>query len=41
MGFPEDFLLPDDPKLSKHLLGNAVVPNVAEWITGKVAEWAA
>lgn len=41
MGFPEDFLLPEDPKLSKHLLGNAVVPNVAEWLTGKVAEWAA
>lgn len=30
MGFPEGYVLPADPKLAMHLLGNAVVPKVAE-----------
>ena len=30
MGFPADYVLPADPKLAMHLLGNAVVPRVAE-----------
>lgn len=30
MGFPRHYLLPDDPKLAMHVLGNAVVPKVAE-----------
>jgi DNA (cytosine-5)-methyltransferase 1 len=30
MGFPESYVLPADGKLAMHLLGNAVVPKVAE-----------
>jgi DNA (cytosine-5)-methyltransferase 1 len=38
MGFPEDYALPPQRKLAVHLLGNAVVPAVAEFVCSRILE---
>lgn len=36
MGFPEDYILPKSKKTAGIMLGNAVVPTVAESILGTI-----
>jgi len=38
MGFPADYILPENQRLAMHMLGNAVVPIVARDVINSMME---